>query len=169
MPELAHATGGRILKAGIGYANQADPVKVGREAATQAIKQGKITQGGLALAFCARQVDHEGYWLGLRSVLGEDIPIIGGSAVGVITGDTLSYHGFPAGVAVIECDSGMFPHATAGDLDKDERASGFSLGEKLKKHTNGGSSDDILRFCQDTGDCNLTSRNQLVRAAPGWH
>lgn len=122
------------MKAGIGYVNQSDPVKAGMDAASQALEQGGIQQGGLAFAFCAGTVEHEGYWRGLRTVLGPDIPIVGGSAIGIITGDTLSYAGYPAGVAVLECDPAMFPVETVRGLDTDEHAAGKALGKKICDH-----------------------------------
>ena len=59
------------------------------------------------------------------------MPIIGGSAIGIITNDDISYEGYPAGAAIIESETLHVRVATANDLDKDEKSAGQRLAEKL--------------------------------------
>jgi hypothetical protein len=125
------------LKVGIGYANRKDSLVLGNEVAEKAIRNGRIDKPSLVIAFCHGQVDHEKYFRGLQAVIGNKTPIIGGSAIGIITNDWLSYEGYPAGAAVIESDSLRHKEAAAGDLDKDERKAGQNLAKKLSNSIDG--------------------------------
>ncbi|MEJ2658675.1 MAG: FIST N-terminal domain-containing protein, partial [Desulfobacterales bacterium] len=119
------------MNIGIGYSNQKDGFLSGMAAAENAIKNGNIQIPNLVFAFCCGQVDHEDYFRGLQNVLGDQVPIIGGSALGVITNDALSYEGYPAGVAIIESKTLKYREAAASDLDKDEKQTGYKLATKL--------------------------------------
>ena len=119
------------MKAGVGYGNDKDPFALGRKVAEDAMKQGGAPAPGLVLAFCGGQVDAARYYEGLRSVVGEEAPIIGGSAVGIITNDDLSYDGYPAGAAVLSSDGLHVEIASADQLDRDERTAGRDLAEQL--------------------------------------
>jgi len=125
------------LKVGIGYANRKDSLVLGNEVAEKAIRNGRIDKPSLVIAFCHGQVDHEEYFRGLQAVIGNKTPIIGGSAIGIITNDWLSYEGYPAGGAVIESETLRHKEAAAGDLDKDERKAGQNLAKKLSNSLDG--------------------------------
>ena len=86
----------------------------------------------MLIAFCSGHLDIDRYYLGLRSVVGEATPIIGGSAVGVITWDFLSYEGYPVAAMAIESDSIRFSLASAGGMDKDEAAAGRAMIDGLQ-------------------------------------
>ncbi|NJP05700.1 MAG: hypothetical protein HC837_08815 [Chloroflexaceae bacterium] len=86
------------MKAGIGYGNANEAERLGQQVADQAMQQGNIATPGLVLAFCGGQVDAGAFYQGIRSIVGANVPIIGGSAIGVITNDDLSYDGCPAGL-----------------------------------------------------------------------
>jgi hypothetical protein len=123
------------MKTGIGYFNNHDAFLAGKRVAENAIKNGNITQAGLVIAFCSGALDHEKFFNGLQAVVGKNVPIIGGSAIGIITNDDISYDGYPAGAAIIESETLYVKVATAGDLDKDEKSAGQRLAEKLKDDT----------------------------------
>jgi len=142
------------LKVGIGYANRKDSLLLGNEVAENAIRNGRIDRPSLVIAFCSGQVDHEEYFRGLQTVIGDKAPIIGGSAIGIITNDwlsyegypagaavieseTLSYEGYPAGAAVIESETLRHKEAAVGDLDKDERKAGQNLAKKISNSIDG--------------------------------
>ena len=119
------------MKVGIGYSNRKDGRRAGIIAAKQAIESARIQYPSLALAFCVPELGEEDFFDGLREVLPDDSPVVGGSAIGVITNDVVCYKGYPAAVAVIEegtleancvCESG---------LKEDEEACGKRLAEKL--------------------------------------
>ena len=71
------------MKIGIGYANDQNALKLGGKVAEEAIKNGRINQPMLVIAFCGGQVDHNAYFKGLQTLVGRKTPIIGGSAIGV--------------------------------------------------------------------------------------
>lgn len=125
------------MKVGIGYDDQKNAVSLGRKVAENAVKNGNIERPALVMAFCSGQVDHEEFFKGLQIVVGNQVPIIGGSAIGIITNDILSYEGHMAGVAIIESETIQLGVASAGDLDKDEKLSGQKLAEKLSDGIDG--------------------------------
>ena len=119
------------MKIGIGYANREDAFEAGRTIAQEAITQQGIDKPALVIAFCAGPLDHEAFYRGLRSVVGPDVPIIGGSAIGIITQDQLSYKGFPAGAAILQADDLAVRIAAAEGLAEDEYATGQKIAGQL--------------------------------------
>jgi hypothetical protein len=119
------------MKTGISYFNNNDAFLTGKKVAENAIKNCEITKADLVIAFCNSALDHEKYFNGLQTVVGNNVPIIGGSAIGIITNDDISYEGYPAGAAIIESETLHVRVATANDLDKDEKSAGQRLAEKL--------------------------------------
>jgi len=119
------------LKVGIGYDNRKDSFSLGKKVAENAIINGSIGKPSLVLAFCKGQVDHEEYFRGIQDVVGSKVPIIGGSTIGIITNDSISYEGYPAGAAIVESETLCHREGAAGDLDKNEKLAGQLLAEKL--------------------------------------
>jgi hypothetical protein len=119
------------LKVGIGYENQKSSVSLGKKVAENAIKNGKVQRPALVIAFCSGQVDHEEFFKGLQIVVGNQVPIIGGSAIGIITNENISYEGYPAGAAIIESETIQLRIASADHLDKNEKLAGQKLAKKL--------------------------------------
>lgn len=66
---------------------------------------------------------------------GKKVPIIGGSAIGIITNEDLSSEGHPAGALVVQSDTLRHRVAAAGNLNKDEKLAGKRLAEKLSNET----------------------------------
>jgi hypothetical protein len=122
---------GEKMKVGTAYSNQKDGFLSGVAAAKKAIEMGDIQHPDLVFAFCGGQVNHEEYFRGLRNVVGGQVPIIGGSAIGIITNDSISYEGYPAGVAMIESKTLRHKEAAASDLDKNEKRAGRKLADEL--------------------------------------
>ena len=114
------------MKIGTGYSNQKDGFLSGMAVAKNAMEKGNIQSPDLVFAFCGGQVDHEDYFRGLQNVVGDQVPIIGGSALGIITNDLLSYEGYPAGAAIIESKTLKYREAAASGLDKDEKQQGIN-------------------------------------------
>lgn len=115
--------------AGVGFADNANSFEAGQRAAREAIERSGAATPGLALGFCTGRHDHRACFEGMRSALGPT-PIVGGSAVGIITNDRLGYEGNQVGVAVLPDDL-TYATASVGDLDRDERDAGARLGRKL--------------------------------------
>ena len=120
------------MKVGIGYCNKRDAFDSGRTAASDAARGGNINKPDLTLAFCSGQLDHEEFLRGIKEAVG-DTPVIGGSTIGIITKDDLSYKGYPSGVAIFQSDEIKYQIAAVGGLDKDEKLAGCNLAGKLSK------------------------------------
>jgi hypothetical protein len=125
------------LKVGVGYANDQSALRLGEKVAEAAMQNGRISQPMLVIAFCGGQVDHDAYFKGLQTIVGRETPIIGGSAIGIITNEILSYEGWPAGAAIIESDSFWHTEASAGNLHKDEKLAGYKLADALSNTIDG--------------------------------
>lgn len=119
------------MKIGIGQVNGKEGFKAGLAAAGKAMAKAAIDRPDLALAFCHHDLDADEFFRGLQSVLGKSVPIVGGSAVGIICNEVISYRECPAGLAVIQSDRFKTRPAVAQDLDKDEQAAGAKLAEGL--------------------------------------
>ena len=134
------------MKVGIGYDNQKNSISLGKKVAENAIKNGKIERPAFVIAFCSGQVHHEEYFKGLQIVVGNQVPIIGGSAIGIITNENLSYEGHTAGAAIIESETIQLRVASADGLDKNEKLAGQKLAKKLSDSIN----DRILLIFYDS-------------------
>jgi hypothetical protein len=125
------------MKVGVGYCNSKDALWCGKQVAENAMRDGRVDKPCLVFAFCSGLLDHNGFYEGLRSILGPEPPVVGGSAVGIITNQHLSYEGYPSGAAVLQSDSLKHEVASVGNLDRDERAAGRRLAEKLSNDIEG--------------------------------
>ena len=119
------------MKVGIGFSNQGDSRESGRSVAGQALLKGGIEEPSLMLAFCSARTDAHAFFQGLRSVVGNAVPIIGGSAIGVITNSELSYSGHPCGAMLVQSDKPSLRIASCNDLPESEHLAGRLLAEKL--------------------------------------
>ena len=118
------------MKIGIGWSNEKRSRKAGERVGEKALQDGKITSPDFALAFCHGELDAEEFFSGLRSVLGE-IPVVGGSAIGIISNDFLSYTGSPSGVLIIESTELSHSVVSATSIDLDIQAAGRELAKQL--------------------------------------
>lgn len=90
-----------------------------------------------ALAFCGGRLDENEVISGLRRVLG-DVPIVGGAAVGVITGEGASYSGFECAVAVFPKSLPPPVILVESGLCDGEEAAGLRLGTRIRDIPDGG-------------------------------
>ena len=120
-------------KVGIGYGNDIEAYKLGQHIAQTALQSGNIHRADIVIAFCSGHVDLQRFYDGLRAVVGESTPIIGGSALGVITCDELSYHGFPAAAAAIQSDEVRFAISSAGGINLDEKSAAKKMADALHR------------------------------------
>ncbi len=112
----------RDIRIGLGYTNDPNAFQAGRTVGAQALAEGRIQQPDLALAFASGSLDANLFLQGVQSVLPTPTPILGGSAIGVLTRDTLSYDGTAAGLAVLQWDGLCLGTSWSGDLDSGERS-----------------------------------------------
>jgi len=124
-----------MLRAGVGYCNDADPFYAGKTAAAAACSPALSPVLILFWPFAQGPLSPRPFLKGLQSVVGHNAPIIGGSTIGVITNDYLSYRGFPAAAAVLQSDTCRFRVASAGGLDRDEMSAGKLLAGLLPRST----------------------------------
>lgn len=134
------------MKVGIAYRNRNDPYRAGREIAAEAMEKGALSRPDIALAFAGGKLDHQRFLEGFRSVIGPKVPIVGGSAIGIITNHELSYNEYPAGAAVLDLGRGQCRVASCGGLDADEESAGKRLGKKLSL----GPSDQFILIFYDS-------------------
>lgn len=120
-----------MIKAGIGYSRDQDSFNSGVMATKIAIEENGIEEANLVIAFCTKGVDCNSFYSGVRSVVGEDVDIVGGSAVGIITNNNLSCDAFSSAVACIESDTVDFDVEYVNKLKDDEFLAGKNLGEKI--------------------------------------
>lgn len=118
------------MKVGIGYCNKRDAFDSGKTTASDAVQSGNLDRYELVLAFCSGQLDHKEFFRGIKEIV-KDTPIIGGSAIGIITNDNLSYEGYPSGVAIFQLDDIKSQIVAVGDIDKDAKLAGEKLAKKL--------------------------------------
>ncbi len=118
------------MKAGIGYCNELNAFDSGRRAASDAVRRGNINTPDLTIAFCSGQLNHKEFLRGIQEIV-EDRPVIGGSTIGIITNDNLSYNGYPSGVAIFQFDNITCQIAAVDGIDKDEMRAGCNLARKL--------------------------------------
>ncbi len=119
------------MKVGIGHSNAEDAFASGAKIAKQALEEGAITSPTFALAFCHGNVNATELLRGIRSILGVKTPILGGSAIGVITNHSISYENYPSGIIVIEDEDLQIQVAATGGLDHKEKVVGRDLVRQL--------------------------------------
>ncbi len=119
------------MHVGIGTVNGKQGYPAGQEVAKQAIRNGNIAKATLAIAFCGANIDAAEFLRGVQDVIGTAVPLTGGSAIGVISNDRLSYSDRPAGVVLIEDEQLHVQTAATGGLDKDEYQTGLDLAAQL--------------------------------------
>jgi hypothetical protein len=125
------------MKVGIAYCNEKDALSSGKKVARLALENGAIDNPEIVVSFCSSQTDANEFFQGLQSVVGQGVPIVGGSAVGIITNSDLSYEGYPCGAAIIQSDAIQKTIAVVNNLDQDEQAAGRKLGQDLSGMSKG--------------------------------
>jgi hypothetical protein len=115
--------------AGVGFSNNQESFEAGRQAAMDALEESGNGVPGIVLAFCTAKHDFQACFAGTRSVI-QEAPILGGPAIGAVTGDRLGYEGHEVAVAVLPNDLTYHVASSAG-LDRSELATGLDLGRRL--------------------------------------
>jgi hypothetical protein len=122
-----------MLKVGIAYCNEPNALESGRQLAQAAMAEGNLRSVALVIAFCSGDADHAQFYKGLRMVVGEAPPIIGGSSIGVITHAGLAYEGSPAGAMLIESEALEFHVESVSHINRDEETAGQLLAKRMAK------------------------------------
>ena len=122
------------MKVGVGCGKASDAFTAAQRMAWEATSNGNITAPDYVLAFCNEAVDADRFLAGLTAVVGPGVPVIGGSALGVITNDMTCCEGHPACAAVVQSQPVDFKVAYADGLDEDPRAAGVVLSNRLSPY-----------------------------------
>ena len=85
----------------------------------------------LLLAFCGGKHDPKAILAALRGKYGETVPIVGGSAAGVIWRDGFGYSGLELGIAAFVSRDIAPVVVVTRDLQQGEQAAGVILGERI--------------------------------------
>lgn len=118
------------MKVGVGYEEEQGAFQCGRNIAERAVESGDITKAALIYTFCTESIEVQEYILGLQSVVGDNVPIVGGNAVGVFTNSGLSYEKSAAAALIIQTDEPVRTGFVT-DIDRDAETSGRELARQL--------------------------------------
>jgi hypothetical protein len=117
-------------KVGVGSSNKTNSKTAGIEASTRALDELGSGVPGFALIFCSGKHNPYDFLEGVCSVLG-DSPKVGGSGIGIITNDFLSYEGFEVAVTVFHADHLNFKTFAQPDINDGELQAGEALGRQI--------------------------------------
>lgn len=120
-----------MTKSGVGFSIKTNSWEAGVEAASLAIQAAAVHEISLALIFCSGKHDPRQFLDGVRSVTG-NTPVLGGAAMGIFTGNQLSYEGYEANVSVFYSDEIFFNLYSQGNLNLGEQEAGKKLAAKIK-------------------------------------
>jgi hypothetical protein len=104
-----------------------------RDMAKEAMVSGDMDRADLVFAFCSDKTHPRQFYNGIRDVAGNSAPIIGGSAIGLISNNFLSYDGPSAGMAVVQSDVLKQRTITVKNINKDENDAGKRLAMGLRQ------------------------------------
>jgi hypothetical protein len=128
----------------VGFSNNTDSQKAGREAARAAKNQFRNEETvSWVLGFCGGRHEPDSILAGIWSELG-DIPIYGGASVGIVTNDSIGYTGYECGLTVFTLPFPAPDVVVNNNLEADEFNAGKEIGKALDELTNEG--DTVLMF-----------------------
>ena len=119
------------MKVGTAFSTDPASMRNGQEVARRAMTAGQLNDANAVLAFCASDINYEAFYTGLRMIIGPEPPIIGGSAMGIITNEGICYKGSSAGVMIIESDELRLNVTSCNHIDRDEGRAGRTMAEQL--------------------------------------
>src|SRR5262245_36472872 len=121
-------------KAGVGYSEKADSRSAGEEAAKEALQRAGLTTCDVAVLYSTSKHDPAQFLAGVRSQIGPTSRVIGGSSMGIITADRLSYDGgYESGIAVLSAPGMKHTAVMEAGLANREPAVGKAIGEALRR------------------------------------
>jgi len=144
-------------KTGTAYSQNENSYDAGVEIATNAIGDTKLSGYTLFLLFATPTHDVQMLMKGMRSIIGDKPAIIGGTTIGVVTNEFLSYSGVIAGGGFISADNAFFKINTEASIKDREYDAGSNLGKKIAEENPGVDSSllllyDCMKFTHDESD-----------------
>ncbi|MCD8351144.1 MAG: FIST C-terminal domain-containing protein [Planctomycetaceae bacterium] len=118
---------------GVGYSGHPDTEQAGTNAAHRALRMAGRNDPDFVLLF-ASNLHEPGYLRAVvASVVGANVPIVGGSAIGAITNDRFGYTGEQVGLAAVWMEGAGFELYAKGGLIDNELVVGERLGLSMAK------------------------------------
>jgi hypothetical protein len=114
-------------RVGTACSNNVHSTSLRRLVVAKAMESGNIERPDIVFAFCTNKVDPIYFFDDIKKVVGGGVPIVGGSAIGIISNDFLCYSDSTVGVMIIQSETIRFRLRSAGGLDKDEAETGERL------------------------------------------
>lgn len=122
------------MQISVGYSEQQDTDSAGTEAVRQALDSANRTDPcDIVLLFSTSAHDPEYLRTAVQSVVGVNVPVIGGGAVGIISNDRFGYSGDQIGVAAIWLEGVACNLHSEGGIVENEAAAGERLGRRMAK------------------------------------
>ena len=118
-------------KVGCSYSNNTNSKDAGVEVAKKAMLNTGIKKADLVFLFFTTKHDPLLLKEGVREVVGKDVKIVGGNAIGVITKENLSYLGSEVGIAIFDLNGANVDCFMEPNIDINEFDAGFKLGKKI--------------------------------------
>lgn len=138
-------------KAAFGISENPDAFSGGAEAAKAAVLLlGETRRPHLILVFCTSRLAADSLTNGIRSIVGDDVPLFGANANGIITNDFIGYDGFQTAVAALHLPGAelqLFQHT---GVAFNEAAAGDALGAMLAPSINQEERNPFLLFLYDS-------------------
>jgi len=120
------------MQAFLGTSIATDARVAGRDAVDEALTQlPPSTPPRLAIAFCSGELDAHAVYAGFRERLGEWVPIVGGSAMGLCWPDACITSGACTALVLLTGDDWEWQLATSQDIYRDPRLAGEVLAGQL--------------------------------------
>lgn len=94
-------------KIGVAHSNRTNSKAAAIESATNALANAGITHADFALIFCSGKHNPHEFLSTVQSVLG-NIPLVGGTSIGIMTKDFIAYEGYEVGITVFSSDTLTF-------------------------------------------------------------
>ncbi len=150
-------------KAGVGYSELFDSYNAGKECALEAIKDLAGNPISIAIIFTTVRHDATLFQKGIKEVIGENTPLIGGYGVGIITNNNLGYDGYQAGVLCVCSTTMKFDTIIEHNVSVNE----YDCGKKIAAQLNGKKieGNPFLFLCYDAVD-RSTGRLKMNMATP---
>ncbi|TFH39272.1 MAG: hypothetical protein E4G95_01570 [Bacteroidia bacterium] len=151
-------------KAAVSYSTEHDSYNAGREMSLKALADARLDKCQFSFAFASSEHDAEKLIKGIKSVLGEETLILGGTSAGIITGDYMGYEGFHAGILVISSDEISIDTHLVEGLKDGEYDTGRKMGEKISR-INELENPNLLLF-YDSMQYDRSKANPFYQATP---
>jgi len=118
-------------KVAVSYSTAFDSFNAGEEMSMKALSDVGLNTCDFSFVFASSEHDSEKLIKGVRSILGDQTLITGGTSAGIITADYIGYEGFHAGIMVISSDEISFNTYIVEGLKEGENKAGRKMGKKL--------------------------------------